>query len=174
MVEVQSQPEARCYMELVPEQPFGPPEICYSMDIAEIPAVIAYEYGKGLGVYVPFNIGTFYYQYGHENSYRFLKDVITQIAGLESIAPNVTPMCEIAITGKKNGDEDMRLIQLINLTGASGNNQFFEPIPLENLEIRINVPENGRITTLNGGVVTREGNTIILDRLNNYEAILIH
>lgn len=174
LVEVKVSDDARKYMELVPEQPFGPPEICYSNDKTDIPAVTAFNYGSGLGVYVPFNIGSFYFQYGYENSYRFLKDVITQIAGLESIAPNVTPMCEITITGKKNGDEDMRLIQLINLTGASGNNQFFEPIPLENLEIRINVPENGRATTLNGGVVTREGNTIILDRLNNYEAILIH
>lgn len=174
MVDVKVKDEARKFMELVPEQPFGPPEICYSKDTTDIPAVTAFDYGSGQGIYVPFNIGTYYYQYGHENSYKFIEDVITEVAGLESIAPLVTPMCEIAVTGKNDGDEDVKMVQLINISGASGNNQFFEPISLENLEIRIDVPHGASVNTLNGGAVTVEGNKIILDRLNNYEAIIIH
>ncbi|MBQ2089650.1 MAG: hypothetical protein II472_05435, partial [Lachnospiraceae bacterium] len=99
---------------------------------------------------------------------------ITEIAGLESVASHVTPMCEIAVTGKTDGDEDMKMVQLINLSGAYGNNQFFEPIPLDNLEIRIDVPKGASVTTLNGGVISSDGDRIVLGRLNNYEAILIH
>ncbi|MCR5145286.1 MAG: beta-galactosidase trimerization domain-containing protein [Lachnospiraceae bacterium] len=166
--------DAKKYMELAPEQPFGPPEICYTTDKTDIPAVTAYKYGEGLGVYVPFNIGTFYFEFGYENSYEFFKDVVTEVAGVESIAPNVTPMCEIVLTGKTEDDGETKVIQLINQTGCFGNNRFCEPIPLENLEIRIDVPKGAKVTTLNGGVISCEENKIMLDRLDSFEAIKVH
>lgn len=165
--------DTETYMTMVPEQPFGPPEICYTNEVTEIAGVYKTSYGKGYGVYVPFMIGTFYYEYGYDNSFSFMRDVLINVANIKSIAPDVTPMCEITVSGK----DDMTMIHLINNTGCFGNNRFFKAVPLYDLKVELQVAENATVRTLNGGNVTieRVGEVAIitLDKLDSYNAIIV-
>ncbi len=162
--------DAKTYLQLVPDQPFGPPEICYSKEESDISGIYESGYGKGKTVYIPFAIGTFYYQYGYENSYVFIQDVLENIAGIKSIAPDLTPMCEVAVT-KKDGEE---LIHLINLSGSFGKDNYTKALPIYDIRLHLSVPTGARVEALNGGQIKVTENEIQLDCLNEYEAIRIY
>ena len=44
---------AKTYLRLVPEHPFGPPELCYCTETNDTPALGVTPYGQGRGVYIP-------------------------------------------------------------------------------------------------------------------------
>ena len=162
--------DAKTYLQLVPDQPFGPPEICYSKEESEHPGIYERGYGKGKTVYIPFAIGTFYYQYGYENSYAFLEDVLEHIAGVKSIAPTLTPMCEVIVTKK----EKEQMIHLINLSGSFGKDNYTQALPIHDIRLHLSVPAGAQVEALNGGQVRVTENEIHLDCLKRYEAIRIY
>lgn len=160
------------YLKLVPEQKVGPPEVCYPTEESELPGTFAHRYGEGVAVYVPFAAGTFYREQGYENTFIFLKDVFTNLAGVRSIAPDLTPMCEITVT-KQPG---RTLIHLINTTGCF-DNSFFAPVPLCDIALSCELPEGCTVKAFNGGcaeIVSEGGESVIrLDKLNTYEVIAV-
>lgn len=162
--------DAKTYLQLVPDQPFGPPEICYSKEESDIAGIYERDYGQGKTVHIPFAIGTFYYQYGYENSYIFLEDVLEHIAGVRSIAPNLTPMCEVVVTNK----EKEQMIHLINLSGSFGKDNYAKALPIYDIQLHLSVPTGARVEALNGGQVKVTENKIQLDCLKVYEAIRIY
>ena len=160
------------YLKLVPEQKVGPPEVCYPTEESELPGTFANRYGEGVAVYVPFAAGTFYREQGYENTFIFLKDVFANLAGVKSIAPDLTPMCEITVT-KQPG---RTLIHLINTTGCF-DNSFFAAVPLSDIALSCELPEECTVKAFNGGcaeIVSEGGERVIrLDRLNTYEVIAV-
>ena len=158
-------------MTLVPEQPAGPPEICYAVGKTEIPGLYLNTYGKGTAVFVPFMAGSFYRKIGYENTFLFLKDVFLHAAGIQPIAEGLTPMCEVTVM-KKSG---LEMIQLVNTSGCLGNH-FFSPVPLHDIQLNADAKRK-KVYTLNGGKCNvKEDNgkcMLVLDRLGNYEAIVI-
>ena len=160
------------YLKLVPEQKVGPPEVCYATGETDIPGVFRSHYGKGTAVFVPFLAGTFYQEQGYENTFLFLKDVFTRLAGITPIAVDLTPMCEITVTRQPG----RTLIHLINTTGCFGNS-FFEPVPLRHIKLHLDLPAVCRITAHNGGNVELacDGCKVVLalDKLNTYEVITV-
>ena len=64
------------YLQLIPEHPFGPPELCYFSEREDEPGVVLNHTGNGRYITVPFQIGTFYYKEGHSNSLRFMQDIL--------------------------------------------------------------------------------------------------
>ena len=91
------------------------------------------------------------------------------LAGVKSIAPDLTPMCEITVT-KQTG---RTLIHLINTTGCF-DNSFFAPVPLSDIALSCELPEGCTVKAFNGGCaeITAEG-VIRLDKLNTYEVIAV-
>ena len=153
---------------MVPEQPAGPPELCYPTGKTDIPGLYRNTYGKGTAVFVPFMAGYFYRKEGYENTFLFLKDVFIHAAGIKPIAEDLTPMCEVTVM-KKPG---LRLIQLVNTSGCLGNH-FFEPVELKDIRLRADV-KGKKVRTLNGGKIRiEEDGSLILDRLDRYEAVVI-
>ncbi len=161
------------YLRLIPEHPFGPPELCYYPASTDEPGVIVNKYGKGSSIVIPFQIGTFYYKEGHSNSLRFMQDILFNIALINEIAPGLTPMVEL--TWKKTGSSDV--IQLVNNTGIFSNS-YFEPIRITDIRLRLPGMAGRTASTLNGGSVTvkDEADTLVikLNELNEYEAILLN
>ncbi|MCR4675135.1 MAG: beta-galactosidase [Lachnospiraceae bacterium] len=156
----------RGYLHLIPEQPFGPPEICYTRESTDIPGVVEYSYGKGKTFFAPFELGTFYYEFGYENTFLFFKDVMEGL--LEQKEAVITsPMVEVAIT--EDGNE--RIIHLINLSGCFGKN-YHKPLEIRNIKIPME-GDCGNIHSLHGGNVEKIKGGITLDVLHTYEAIII-
>lgn len=155
------------FLKLIPEQLYGPPEICYPKEKSEIPGILRTSFGKGTGIYIPFMVGTLYYEQGYDNTFTFMKDVLFHVCGVQSISKNCTPMCEITVLG----NADKKIVQLINTTGCF-TNSYFEPVPIHDIELDIDVNKR-KVSALNGGKVTIVNNKIVLDCLHTYEAVLI-
>ena len=166
---MQPQEGAHSYLRLIPEHMFGPPERCYYNEVSDEPGVIAYNYGAGKGICIPFKIGSFFYKEGYQNSLSFLQDILFNLAGLREIAPGLTPMTEVTL--KTVGEKT--LVQLVNTTGIFSNS-YYPPVPVR--DITLIMPGKSAIA-LNGGKVKTEqkGDQLIikLDVLNAYEAIII-
>ena len=160
------------YLKLVPEQKVGPPEVCYATSETELPGLFRNCYGKGTAVYVPFMAGTFYQEQGYENTFIFMKDVLTNLACIRPLADNLTPMCEITVTSQPG----RTLIHLINNTGCFGNS-FFEPVPIRHIKLNVELPAACRVTAFNGGkadLACECGRAVLtLDKLKTYEVITV-
>lgn len=161
-------------LHLIPEHPFGPPEICYHSEVEETPGLLLHEYGEGKGIYVPWNIGTFYRNEGYANTLNLMKDLLYSIVGVEEIAEGLTPMVEINMVEKEN----QKMIQLINNSGCFSNS-YFKPLPIYNIKLKINLKnhKDNNLVALRGGRVEgeyRDGYLYItLDELRDYEGIVI-
>ncbi len=165
-------PEAVQYLALVPEHPFGPPELCCYPEAGPEPGVIVNRYGQGKCISVPFQIGTFYYKEGHSNSLRFMQDILFELAQTVEIAPGLSPMVEV--TWKRSGD--CYLLQLVNNSGIFANS-YFPPLRIADIALRVPSMAGRNARTLNGGIVTvqeENGDLMIhLNELNEYEAIVL-
>jgi len=104
----------------------------------------------------------------------FMRDVLTNLCGAVSIAPELTEMVEVSLSANAAGD---RLVQLVNNSGTFGVS-FVKPLPVETINITIPTEEApSQVCTLNGGTVRWQFSdhllTLTLDRLDEYDAILI-
>ena len=128
-------PSSRGYLKLIPPHPFGPPERCYYTQITGIPGVQVNSYGKGKGVLIPWTCGLLYNRDGYANTFRFMRDLIKNIAGIESVEESpFTPM--IAITVGMAQDGSRELVQVVNNSGHFGTS-FFTPIPVYNIALKV-------------------------------------
>jgi hypothetical protein len=120
---------------LIPPHPYGPPERCYYTQITEIPGMTINRYGKGKAIHIPWSPGLLYYRDGFENSLRFMRDVLTRAAGVESVEDKpFTPMVEVTVGRESGGSHAM--VQLVNATGHFGRS-FFEPVPVGDICLKI-------------------------------------
>ena len=115
-------PKAKTYFHLLPPQPFGPPERCYGGDETTYPGISVHPVGQGKGISVPFMLGSLYYKEGYENSFFLIKDILTSLCGLQSVAPDLTSMVEVTLG--INETSEFALVQLFNNTGHFGNTPF--------------------------------------------------
>lgn len=165
------------YGQLIPPQPFGPPERCYTELSTDYPGAVVHPHGNGKGVYVPWLPGELYAREGYENARAFLTDVLTGLGGLEAVAPGLTPMVEVSYAVEKDGKH--ALAQLVNTSGHFGTS-YFEPVPVS--DIALTLPCGQRVTEVRnwtgGGAYVPfeqagERLTIKLDRLEAFAALKI-
>lgn len=165
--EITDPEKSETLLALIPEQLYGPPEVCYPKKKSEVPGLIKTSFGIGCGIYIPWMAGTFYYEQGYYNTFAFLRDVLIHLCGAKDLAPETTPMCEITVMKR----EGAKLIQLVNTSGCFSNS-FFEPLPIGGIALDVDA-SGKKVTAYNGGTVTVEKNKIVLDCLKAYEAVLI-
>ena len=163
----------KMYLTLVPEQKYGPPEICYPTETTSIKGVYVNESGQGRFVYVPWLMGGFYYEQGFDNTFSFMKDVLFSLCQVKSIAKDVNPMCEFTVMEKENGE---KLIHVVNTSGCF-ENHYFEPIPMTDLVIDPGLEHISEVKAYNGGtaeIICSEGREYIrLNELKVYEVLRI-
>lgn len=160
---------AATYLHLIDEHPFGPPERCYytEQNITAAPGIIVNSCGLGQMITIPFRIGTMYMNEGYQNSLNLMQDVLFELSQVSSLAPDSSPMFEVTLCAK----DDMQVIQLINTSGCFANS-YFPPLPICGIRLELDF-EPGEFHTLNGGTVDVQGNCLVLDQLNEYEAIVL-
>ena len=111
---------------------FGPPERCYGHE--ETGDAAAYVSESDKAVVVPFDAGGLYWKLGYEDHKRFVTDLIDRFAPearlIETNAPN---MVELFFDETREGDT---LLQLLNLTGASGNTVSAH-IPVHDIWVKV-------------------------------------
>ncbi|HAL74901.1 MAG TPA: hypothetical protein DCM45_07445 [Clostridiales bacterium] len=161
------------HLKLVPEHPFGPPEICYFSEFSQEPGVTVNPYGQGYGLYIPWLAGTFYSQIGSQNTLSFMQDILFSICGLPDMAPDLSPMVSVNIDRKG----DQTIIQLVNNSGCFANS-YFPPLPVQKIRLILEgFTSPVHISTLRGAQVLwqqADGKLQIeLDVLKDYEAVLI-
>lgn len=131
-------PQAKTYFNLLPPQPLGPPERCYGGDETTFPGIAVNPFGKGKGICIPFLVGSLYYKEGYENTFFFLRDILTSLCGIQSVAPDLTPMVEVTLGVKQTAE--YALVQLINTSGHFGTS-YFKPILVEGVKLDIPMKE---------------------------------
>lgn len=160
------------YLRLIPEHPYGPPERCWYTEVTNHPGVTAHPYGAGRGVYIPWVVGSFYFDQGWQNTLNLMQDVLFSLCGLPELAPGLTPMVELTLA-KKDG---LLLVQLVNGTGCFSN-RWFSPVPVRDIRLELPGLAGKSARALNGGKVLCESNnsslTVCLNELSEYEAIII-
>ena len=175
LVMVEPEDKVQTFLKLIPEHPFGPPELCYYGETVEEPGILVSKYHKGKGIYIPWKVGSFYYQEGYQNTLNIMQDVLFSICGMEEIAPGLTPMVEINVC--KTTEDNKQVIQLVNNSGCFANS-YFEPLPVHDIVLRLKVlKEITNIETLRGGKIEYEYENgylnLNLDVLKDYESVII-
>lgn len=163
------------YLGLIPPHKYGPPERCYYTEETDEPGLTVNRFGKGKAIQIPWLPGTLYCNEGYENTFFFMKDVLTAFAGLETAeAQPFTPMVEI--TRGMREDQRQAMFSFINGTGHFGRS-FFAPVPVQNISVCAALP--GQPVSLHSIVTgkqipfTYENGKIrfLLDKLEAFEAL---
>ena len=123
------------FFKLIPPHHMGPPERCYYTQITDIPGLQVNHYGKGLGILIPWTPGLLYYRDGYANTFRFMRDLLENIAGIKNVegAP-FSPMIEVSSGMEREGRHT--LIQLVNNTGHFGTS-YFQPVPVYGISLKL-------------------------------------
>ena len=167
--------KAKTLLHLVPPQMYGPPERCYSTEESDLPGFTVFEHGKGKGVHIPFKPGSFFYKEGHLNTAWFMRDILEQVCGAESIAPDLTPMVETTLASQSG----RMVVQLVNISGHYGNS-YFEPVEIRNIYLKIPAGDRkiSELRTLRSGEkpdYRHDGSYVkfTLPCLKEYEAVIL-
>ncbi|MDF2511227.1 MAG: hypothetical protein K0S04_1093 [Herbinix sp.] len=121
------------HMKLIPPFMFGPPERCYYTRITDEPGFTINPYGKGRGVYIPWCPGEIFCEDGHSNTIDFIDDLLESVLGITAIGGNASQMVEMTVLKKRN--ESSMILHLINGSGFYGNNTYYEPVTMAEIEV---------------------------------------
>lgn len=160
-------PSVKTYFRTLSEPMYGPPEVCYAKEATDAPGITVNAFGAGCGIFIPWNCGSFYHNEGYTNTLNFLQDVLFSLCGLPQMASGLHESVELVLSRKEN----MTVVSLINASGYF-DNSFFSPIPMADIALRI--PGSfASARALNGGTVSLDDNGIHLNKLNEFEMIVL-
>ena len=160
-------PGVKTLLRTEPEPHYGPPEIAYHTTETADPGLTVYSFGSGKAVYIPWFCGSFYHNEGYTNTLNIMQDVLFELCGLPQIAPGLHPSVELVLKKKEN----QTVVFLINASGYFGNS-FFDPIPITDIELHI--PGHFlKAEALNGGQAVLENDVLRLNKLDDFEMLLL-
>jgi hypothetical protein len=178
-VEYDLAPSATGLLRYIPAAMFGPPERCYYKTVSDIPCLIVNEHGKGRCVVFPWSIGTHYAKQKHPGHALLVAGAIDGPLGLErAVEVDAHPLVEIC--HRLDTEDRFEWVSLFNLTGQAGAAGFFEPVPMNDIEVRIRprrpvksarMLKAGRevnVSRMNDGRVS-----CVVPHLKHYEIVLI-
>lgn len=113
--------------KLVPPQPFGPPERCYTNRTTNHPCFTVRKYHGGTAVFLGWKPGAFYYRQGYAGYLAFAKDLLREYLREEPAGGDLPEMVELAV--HRNEQDGFHLLTMINNSGHFGLS-FFEPVTL--------------------------------------------
>jgi hypothetical protein len=128
---------AQGYMRLLPSNMFGPAEKTYytGSEITNFPGAIAYTYGKGKTVFIPWLIGSEYNVKGNYAQRALFMGALNNLLKVESaIETDSSPLVEMTHLVNLNGAFEW--VGMINHSGFMGNS-VREPVTIHNTTIRL-------------------------------------
>jgi hypothetical protein len=170
------EPKVQQRLKLIPPHNYGPPERCYYETITDRPGFTVNAYGKGKGIYIPWKPGILYYRQGHTNTIDFIADLLENVAGLNPVGGNLSPMVEVTLMERADGS--YQLLHLVNGSGHFGVT-YFAPVTMKGLEVA--VPYRGMPGSVSSLVTgnpcdfeAKDGTlTVRIENLELFEAIKI-
>ncbi len=164
-------------LRVVPPQPFGPPERCYTTLTSNHPGYVVRRHGRGRGIYVPWWPGQLFHAQGYPNTFAFIGDLLRQVAGVTPVGGDLPPMVEVTVMA--DVQTGAMLVHLVNGAGHFGNT-FYEPPRLRGLSVELPLASPpAKVHCLRAARPCEhhwESGTLTLnvDELEAFEAILIH
>lgn len=129
-------PNAKGYFRLLPTNLYGPAEVTWyeEDEITDFPGVIYHEFGEGKSVFIPWNIGAEYEQWGNYAHRSLVLGTINKLlsvkASIETDAPAAVEMTRLS-----NINEQFEWIGMINHSGFLGNS-VREPVMITDATVR--------------------------------------
>jgi hypothetical protein len=134
--------KASRHLELLPPQPFGPPERCYPVNpVVDRPAFVVNTHGKGKGAYFPWLPGALFHRQGYPNTSDLVTDALESVLGVEPVRGNLPPMVQVTHLARRDGRGE--LVHLVNHTGHFGVS-FLAPVTLHDLVVELAVERKPR------------------------------
>ncbi|MEX1029147.1 MAG: alpha-amylase family protein [Paenibacillaceae bacterium] len=164
------------YFSLIPPHHYGPPERAYYSNVTDYPGFTVHPFGKGKGIYIPWEPGALYHRQGHTNTIDFIADLLEGVAGLERVGGNLSQMVEVTLFEQK--EKQFQLLHLVNGTGHFGVT-YFAPVTLSDMEVSIPCTHEpsavrGLVTGKDYSFKVQDGAlTIQIPKLELFEAIKI-
>jgi hypothetical protein len=168
--------DVEIHLNLIQPHMYAPPERAYYTTVSDYPGFTVNAYGKGRGVYIPWEPGKEFSENGFTNLTNFIADFLENELQIKPMGGNLSPMVEATVMEKK--DHSATYVHLVNSSGYTGNS-YYAPITMHDVEIVIpyeGCPES--VTSL----VTGKGSlyevsdghlTIKVGQLGLFEAIKI-
>jgi hypothetical protein len=125
------------YMRLLPNTRFGPAEKTYysDKDITDFPGAVAYTFGKGKTVFIPWMIGSEYNIKGNYSQRALFLGSLKNLLNVQSsLVTDASPVIEMTHLANLKGAFEW--VGMINHSGFLGNS-VREPITIHNTTIRI-------------------------------------
>lgn len=136
-LKLKTKENATGYMRLLPNTRFGPAEKTYysEKDITDFPGAVAYTYGKGKTVYIPWMIGSEYNIKGNYSQRALFLGSLKNLLKVQSaIVTDASPVLEMTHLANLNGAFEW--VGMINHSGFMGNS-VREPVTIHNTTIRL-------------------------------------
>ncbi len=131
-------------LRFLPTNLYGPAEKTYykESDITDFPGVIAYSYGHGKSVFIPWQLGSEYDIKGNYAQRELFMASINKLLGVShSLQTDASPLIEMTHLSNRNGKFEW--IGMINHSGIMGNS-VREPVALQNTKILFKPQKNVR------------------------------
>jgi hypothetical protein len=128
---------AQGFLKLLPSNMFGPAEKTYYMesDITSFPGAVAFTYGRGKTVYIPWLIGSEYNLKGNYAQKALILGSLKNLLNVKSdIETDASPLIEMTHLANLNGAFEW--VGMINHSGFLGNS-VCEPVTIHNTTIRL-------------------------------------
>ncbi len=129
---------AQGYLRFLPTNMYGPAEKTFYNDseITDFPGAVAYTYGNGKTVFIPWMIGTEYNTKGNYAQRNLFLASLKNILNVES-SVETDASASIEMTHLANLNGAFEWVGLINHTGFLGNS-VREPVTIHNTNVRLN------------------------------------
>lgn len=132
-VDAEYAPDVDRHLTLIPPGPFGPPERVTLGEPTGQPGMTTRSFGGGRAILLPWRCGALVERDGHPNTTEFLADVLEHHIGAAPIGGNLSPMVEVTLFGRPDGD---LLLHLVNGSGHFGVSEV-APVPMRDVAVVI-------------------------------------
>jgi hypothetical protein len=120
-------------LTLIPPSLIGPPEFVHiDMHDTDIPALMSERAGKGMVVWIPWNLGELYYRLSLPAHAGLFRDLFDRLEPRRQILTDAHRLVEMSLM-RQGG---RTLLHLVNLSGHSETG-YFAPVPMDAIHVRI-------------------------------------
>ncbi len=161
-------------LTLVPPSMIGPPEFVHiDMHDTGTAALASVPVGKGMVVWLPWNLGALYYRLSLPAHAGLFRDLFDRLEPVRQLRTDAHPLVEMSLMRQ----EGRTLLHLINLSGHAETG-YFAPVPMETIHVRIAGEFHSARTVRSPAALPVQpaaGFTeFTIPRLNDYELVVLN
>jgi hypothetical protein len=118
----------------IPPSMFGPPELVHvDWKDTDAPGLILKDYGQGRVAWLPWDIGSLYYQHSSETHAGLLRDLTDHLLPHgRQLKTNAHPLVETVLMQQSG----RRLVHFVNLSGHS-QTAYFDAVPMSGIQVQV-------------------------------------